>query len=243
MRRAFTLIELLITVALIALLVAIMLPALHRARQEARQTACMANLHFLAIATDQYLADSREAFWRYYWTVPDGRLWWFGFEPNGPGSGPYRPIDKSRAVLTPYLGTSDNRLQCPSFPYGDPCVFPKFAEPTASFGMNLVLGPVSGSTRRRVEYLGREAKVFIFADACHFDFGPLMNEGHYVSWMPSAAGPGGYGHFRHRTRANVLYLDAHVAPQRLRGPVYPQSCAGPAANLCDDAGENSIYGM
>ncbi len=242
MARAFTLVELLTVVAIIALLLAVLVPSLSGARLQAKQTACAANLHFVATATDLYLADHRDLYWRYYTQSPDGRWWWFGFEPGGPGSGPNRPIDKSKAVLTPYLGTSDDRLQCPSFPYGDPCVFPKFAEPTASYGMNLLLGPITAPTKRRTEFLTRTAAVFVFADACHFDFGPLMNEGHYVQFMPGAAAPSGYAHFRHRGRANVLFMDGHVDHQRLRGPAYPAGCAGPPGNLTDPAGGSTIYG-
>lgn len=57
---AFTLIELLIVVAIIALLVAILLPSLARARIHTRRVVCMGNLHQTSIGMGAYLVDSND---------------------------------------------------------------------------------------------------------------------------------------------------------------------------------------
>ena len=44
-QHAFTLIELLVVISVISLLLAIMLPCLHSAREQGRRVKCMANLH------------------------------------------------------------------------------------------------------------------------------------------------------------------------------------------------------
>ena len=66
--RAFTIVELLVVISIIALLIAILLPAIGKARNAARVTQSSANLRNLGIANESYSAD-----WagRQYTMVPD----------------------------------------------------------------------------------------------------------------------------------------------------------------------------
>ncbi len=58
MKKAFTLIELLVVIAIIAILAAMLMPALSRAREEARKTQCRANVHNIGIGFHLFLTDN-----------------------------------------------------------------------------------------------------------------------------------------------------------------------------------------
>lgn len=57
--RAFTLVELLISIGIIGLLIGILMPALFKARQAGRKTLCLSNLRSLAIAQAMYAAENK----------------------------------------------------------------------------------------------------------------------------------------------------------------------------------------
>jgi len=88
-RRAFTLIELLVVIAIIAILAAILFPVFARAREAARQSACLSNLRQMSSATAMYVQDY-EAYPLY-------------------SSGP----DRWHSLLQPYIKNEQVRV-CPS---------------------------------------------------------------------------------------------------------------------------------
>ena len=108
-RQGFTLIELLVVISIIALLVSILLPALGRAREQARAMLCATNMKGVGTAMAVYTTDYDGYFPNANYaeaealTYPNG---WSGF-----GVGVYRSPLKYLAYTSDYLpGFSDSSL-------------------------------------------------------------------------------------------------------------------------------------
>lgn len=98
-RNAFTLIELLVVVGIVALLLAILLPGLQRARQQARGVICLHNLKQWGLATAQYASE---------W---DGILWCESY----PQGGEIKTVAGDwMAMLGPYYQDVDAIRCCPA---------------------------------------------------------------------------------------------------------------------------------
>ncbi len=75
-KSAFTLVELLVVIGIIAVLISILLPTLSRAREVAQRTQCQSNMHQWGIGLQMYVNESRG---QMPLRVPDGTAAeWFG---------------------------------------------------------------------------------------------------------------------------------------------------------------------
>jgi prepilin-type N-terminal cleavage/methylation domain-containing protein/prepilin-type processing-associated H-X9-DG protein len=115
-RHAFTLVELLVVIGIIAMLISILLPALNKARQSANAVVCTSNLHQLGIALGMYLPNNHGHFPNKAVMEADGvtefdsQFSWAG--KAGAASG-YAPLTADLRPLNAYLGVKTNVQQIP----------------------------------------------------------------------------------------------------------------------------------
>lgn len=113
-KKAFTLVELLVVISIIALLVSILLPALNKAREQAKMVVCKASERSTGQAMILYAAD-------YNGHIIPGNMWngitimhWL---PDENGNSVPQPCNEGQLLAGDYLPTpssSDNIIYCPS---------------------------------------------------------------------------------------------------------------------------------
>src|SRR5450830_1530952 len=95
-KKGFTLIELLVVIAIIAILAAMLLPALARAREQARRANCISNLKQLGLLCHMYAQDYDDSF------------------PSGFGAVTARTPEDDLVALYPTYTTAWKLFVCPS---------------------------------------------------------------------------------------------------------------------------------
>lgn len=201
--RAFTLVELLVVVAIVALLLGVLIPALSKARDLARLTACGANLRQLMTAVHTYGADFDDR-------VPAGpegpspfgRPW---TEVNGAGIWLGDPLHATMGhglLLDPYLGGQEQAYFCPDDDQnvGDSELARVGTDQNAR--ASYAYRHLSQASDQRVSSLG-ENDVGLPARAVMLD--------------TESYGPGEMYHSVHDGESvNIAYLDAHVQTESNR---------------------------
>ena len=120
--RAFTLVELVVVIAIMAIMIALLLPALSRAKDAAHLSQCRSNLHQVHLSIAVYAVDQNNQFVcpkmnTYYfrqWDTMDPWAMWFS---GGDEPGAWAPIHSYPAgvrPLTTYIEPNSRVWRCPA---------------------------------------------------------------------------------------------------------------------------------
>lgn len=208
----FTLVELLVVLAVIGVIAALLLPALARGKAAAQRLRCVSNLHQLGLAAQMYWDDHGGRTFRYRGAFTNGGdLFWFGWLARGAEG--TRGFDATAGALYPYLGGRGVEI-CPALDYRGPWFKLKATGAAYGYGYNLHLAP-PGETASATTLRERPGGIGLFADAAQVNTfqapaspdHPLLEEFYYVCADEPTA------HFRHAQRANLVFCDGHVGAE------------------------------
>ncbi len=226
--KNFTLIELLVVISILALLAGMLMPALNKARDKARQSSCTNNLKQLAAACVMYSADNDD------WMSGATGGWccmrntWVGKNVSS------RRVDlRTAGIVTSYLGTNPAVRCCPAIAAKAIAQLgPAAADGTVTaasagmcrgggYGMNVNFGfrNFEKPFRVRAGSILRPGQCVMLSDT-ELDWGAaLVVYPYYLTPRTNVEDVGGYSwgatqQFRHTGTANIAWADGHVNPER-----------------------------
>ena len=212
--RAFTLIELLFAVTILAVLAALILGAVNVARERGDAAQCVSNLRELVTANLSYAAEHEG---RYVPAQePTNTVRW-----HGTRSGVGGKFDPRTGPLAPYLGHEGRVKLCPALRrvLTDNA---SFEDGTGGYGYNAAyIGgtPLDPFAPELLAKVARPGSTMMFAD-CAFPRAAGLQEYAYAEpwqWVDYAGRPRGAlepsVHFRHVGFANVAWCDGRISAE------------------------------
>ena len=242
--KAFTLVELLVVIGIIAVIGGLLLPAVSAVRQSAVSAACLSNLRQMAAAATEYAMRNGSSYPPAQWSDASGVRGWDFAKRGGQVTGPgflWAPQPVTAAQQCPAF---DGSAQSP----GD--VYTGYNYNTSYIGR----GSGELPSPARVAQVRRPSRTLLFGDgqsnrgANKYMRSPLRSPTEdpvgYADGSPARAG--GTQGFRHRGATNAAFCDGHAESLRDRTDAGNANVA-PGTGFLRDPAEpdnlNSLYDL
>ncbi|MDD7985105.1 prepilin-type N-terminal cleavage/methylation domain-containing protein [Lentisphaera marina] len=200
MVKKFSLIELLVVVAIIGILASLLLPTLKEARKKSKSAVCKSTIGQLGVSAYMFADDN------------DGRIPVSGAAgsfPNTPGRWWTHALNGGG-----YVKWTEEAMSCPSLPYeGDwlnDTNYVTYGAPRLGGRTGEITSPYSGFKLTEVE---SPSEFFWYSDSAKKSDGVIHQWNNYEYWYKNNNGKssGLRIHNRHSEKANLWFADGHVS--------------------------------
>lgn len=220
--RAFTLIELLVVISIISMLMALLLPALNKARQTTDTVRCLTHLRQIGIASQSYVQDHQGRFAVYYAYQPPNYSSWTAWTQQISHYTNVQPVTIGRPGMTEPARSQNpmNLYRCPSiqrhrgtfFDRQDPVRLTDYAW-NSSLGVINSSGVGTHQTEQRV--LRPSQTVLVYDAPLNANLLQLMAGQNALNAMYNASPMYGYWHMNPTLKTNagshnVAFIDGHA---------------------------------
>lgn len=240
----FTIVELLVVISIIMILAGLLMPALGKAKEQGRSTACLNNIKQIHLANSQYCSTYGSFVPARSGGYTSGQHW-HGYRASSSVA-----WDGTKGLLVEYLGKEGKIKKCPSSDFN---INETVSSATAGNmgcggygynyagvgGQSYILGYPNWTTGSsndvwlagmRPEKIADQSKTVMFGDAAHLSTGGKLVENDELNSpyslynatpakaktkKPTADTNYSKVHFRHNNNANIVWVDGHASTEKM----------------------------